>query len=64
MAAQTPWLLWVVLTIGSVIVGGAMLWIAFATVNRRQRRQQGFEVKPTTAGAEPTVLREKDTDHG
>ena len=64
MTAVNPVWLWVALTVASVIVGGAMLWIAFATVDRRQRQQQGFEVKPTAAGAEPTVLREKDTDHG
>ena len=64
MAAQSYWVLWIVLTVGSVVVGGAMLWIAFASVNRRQRQQQGFEVKPTAAGGEPAVLREKDTDHG
>lgn len=45
MAAVSPVWLWVVLTVASVAVGGAMLWIAFAAVNRRQRQQQGFEVK-------------------
>ena len=65
MTAVNPVLLWVVLTVASVAVGGAMLWIAFAAVNKRQGEQrQGFEVKETTAGAEPGVLREKDTDHG
>ena len=64
MTAVNPVLLWVVLTVASVAVGGAMLWIAFAAVDRRQRDRQGFEVKPTTTGAEPGVLREKDNDHG
>ena len=64
MTAVSPVWLWVILTVASVIVGGAMLWIAFATFDRRQRQQQGFEVKPTTAGAQPGVLREKETDHG
>ena len=62
MAAQTPWLLWLILTVGSLAVGGAMLVIAFVVVNRRQRRQ-GFEVKPNTAGGGPAVLREKE-HHG
>jgi len=30
-----------------VAVGGAMLWIAFAVVNRRERERRGFEVTPT-----------------
>ena len=65
MTAVNPVLLWVVLTVASVAVGGAMLWVAFAAVNKRQReQQQGFEVKPTAAGAEPAALREKETDHG
>ena len=62
MTAPTPWLLWILLTIGSVVVGGLMLWIAFAAVNKRQR-QQGFEVKPNTTGGDPAVLREKE-HHG
>ena len=64
MAAPSPWVLWIVLTAASVAIAGAVLWIAFAAFDRRERRQQGFEVKPNTAGAEPTVTREKDTDHG
>ena len=64
MTAVNPAWLWVILTVAGVAMGGAMLWIAFAVFDRRERRQQGFEVKPTAAGAEPTVLREKDTDHG
>jgi hypothetical protein len=39
--------LWVVLTVASVAVGGAMLWVAFAVVNRRERQQRGFDVTPT-----------------
>ena len=46
MAAVNPIWLWVALTLASVVVGGAMLWIAFAAVNRRQREQRGFDVKP------------------
>ena len=64
MTAVNPVWLWVALTLASVVVGGAMLWIAFAVVNRRQREQQGFEVKTTAAGAEPAALREKEIDHG
>ena len=63
--AVNPLLLWVVLTVASVAVGGAMLWIAFAAVNKRQQgdQRQGFEVKETTAGGEPGVLPEKE-HHG
>ena len=51
MTAQTPWFLWLILTAGSVAVGGAMLWIAFASFNKRERRRQrGFEVKATDSG--------------
>ena len=64
MTAVNPVWLWVILTVAGLAVGGAMLWIAFATFDRRNRQQQGFEVKPTTAGAKPGVPREKDTDHG
>ena len=64
MPAVNPVLLWVVLTVASVAVGGAMLWIAFASFDRRERERQGFEVKQDAAGAEPPALREKDTDHG
>jgi hypothetical protein len=64
VAAVNPIWLWVVLTLASVAVGGTALWIAFAAVNRRQREQQGFEVKTTAAGGDPAALREKDTDHG
>ena len=68
MAAQTPWFLWVILTAASIAVGGAMLWIAFAAFNKREReRRQGFEVKTNTAGDARTgdraVLREKE-HHG
>ena len=63
MAAQNYWILWIVLSVASIAVGGAMLWIAFASVDKRQRQQQAFEVKPNTAGGEPTVLREKE-HHG
>ena len=64
MTAVNPLWLWVVLTVASVAVGGAMLWIAFAVVNRRERERHGFDVKPNTAGGEPAVLREKENDHG
>ena len=65
MAAQTPWFLWILLTVASMAVGGAILAVAFAVYNRgEKRRLQGFEVKPTTPGGEPGVLREKETDHG
>ena len=64
MVAQTPWLLWIVLTVASVAVGAAMLWGAFASFNRREQQQQGFEVKQNAAGHEPAAPREKDTDHG
>ena len=47
MTAVNPVWLWVVLTVASVAVGGAMLWIAFAAVNKRQREQRGFDVKPS-----------------
>jgi len=47
VTAVNPVWLWVVLTVASVVVGGAMLWIAFAVVNKRERQQRGFEVKPT-----------------
>jgi hypothetical protein len=63
VTAVNPVWLWVILTVASVVVGGAMLWIAFATVNRRQRQQLGFEVKTTATGAEPAALREKE-HHG
>ena len=63
MTAVNPFWIWVALTASSVIVGGGMLWIAFAVVNKRQREQQGFEVKTNTAGGESAVLREKD-HHG
>ncbi len=46
MAVNPIWL-WVVLTLASVAVGGTALWIAFAAVNRRQREQRGFDVKPS-----------------
>ena len=62
MTAQTPWLLWLVLLAGSVVVGGGMLAVAFYVFSRRERRQ-GFEVKTNTAGGEPAVLREKE-HHG
>ena len=65
MTAVNPYLLWVVLTVAGVAVGGAVLWIAFAAVNKRQGEQrQGFEVKETTSGGESGVLREKETNHG
>jgi hypothetical protein len=64
MTAQTPWILWVFLTAGSVAVGGAMLVVAFAVVNRRQKRQRGFEVTTTTTGSTPAVLPERENDHG
>ena len=63
MTAVNPVWLWVALTVASVAVGGAMLWIAFAAVDRRQKQQRGFEVKTSTTGAEPAVLREKE-HHG
>ena len=47
MTAVNPVWLWVVLTVASVAVGGAMLWVAFAVVNRRERQQRGFDVTPT-----------------
>jgi hypothetical protein len=65
MTAPAPWLLWIVLTVASMAVGGAILAVAFAVYNRgEKRRLQEFEVKPTTAGAQPGVTREKETDHG
>ena len=63
MTAVNPVLLWVVLTVASVAVGGAMLWIAFAAVDKRQRDRQGFEVKQDTTGPGPAVAREKE-HHG
>ena len=67
MTAVNPVWLWVVLTVASVAVGGTMLWIAFAAVDRRQRQQQGFEVKTNASGDPPTdgpaALREKE-HHG
>ena len=63
MTAVNPVWLWVILTVAGVAVGGAMLWIAFAAFDRRQRQQQGFEVKTTATGAEPAALREKE-HHG
>jgi hypothetical protein len=63
VAAVNPFWIWVALTASSVVVGGGMLWIAFAVVNKRQREQQGFGVKPNTAGAESAALREKE-HHG
>jgi hypothetical protein len=47
VTAVNPVWLWVVLTVASIAVGGAMLWIAFAVVNKRERERHGFEVKPT-----------------
>ena len=65
MAAPTPWLLWIFLTVAGIAVGGAILAVAFAVYNRgEKRRLQGFEVKPATPGGEPGVLREKEIDHG
>jgi hypothetical protein len=56
VAAVNPIWLWVALTLASVAVGGAMLWIAFAAVNKRQRQQHGFEVKTGgTTADEPGV---------
>ena len=46
MTAVNPIWLWVALTLASVVVGGAMLWIAFAAVNKRQRELRGFDVEP------------------
>ena len=63
MTAVNPFWIWVALTALSVVVGGGMLWIAFAVVNKRQREQQGFEVKTNAAGGEPGALREKE-HHG
>ena len=68
MTAVNPVWLWVILTVASVAVGGTMLWIAFAAVNRRQRReQQGFEVKTNAPGDArsdaPAAPREKE-HHG
>jgi hypothetical protein len=62
MTAQTPWLLWVLLTLGSVIVGGAMLFVAFAVFNRREGQRQGFEVK-TSAGADATAAVPGEKEH-
>jgi hypothetical protein len=62
VTAVNPVWLWVVLTVASVAVGGAMLWIAFAVVNKRERERHGFEVKQNTGGS--PVPREKENDHG
>ena len=68
MTAVNPVWLWVILTVASVAVGGTMLWIAFAAVDRRQRQErQGFEVKTNASGESPSdgpaVPREKE-HHG
>jgi hypothetical protein len=46
VTAVNPVWIWLVLTALSVVVGGGMLWIAFAVVNKRQRERRGFEVNP------------------
>ena len=47
MTAVNPFWVWVALTALSVVVGGGMLWVAFAVVNKRQREQRGFDVGPS-----------------
>ena len=54
MAEHPPWFLWAILTVASCVVGGAMLWIAFAAFNRRERQQRGFEVRAKDNSGHPT----------
>jgi hypothetical protein len=62
MTAQTPWLLWVLLTIGSVVVGAAMLVVALVVFNRRQGGRHGFEVK-TGTGADAAAAAPGEKEH-